>query len=66
MISGDWRTSRGRSSSVDKGGDLGLGHVGSRVINTLRIEKGEDNKMIKVSRINVSTLIQDSEPGDVK
>ena len=51
---------------MDRGGDLGLGHVGTRVINTLRIEKGEDNKMIKVSRINVSTLIQDSEPGDVK
>ena len=26
---------------MDKGGDLGLGHVGTRVINTLRIEKGE-------------------------
>ena len=25
---------------VDNGGDLGLGHVGTRVINTLRIEKG--------------------------
>ena len=25
---------------VDHGGDLGLGHVGTRVINTLRIEKG--------------------------
>ena len=26
----------------DKGGDLGLGHVGTRVINTMRIEKGEN------------------------
>ena len=25
---------------VDHGEDLGLGHVGTRVINTLRIEKG--------------------------
>ena len=25
---------------VTHGGDLGLGHVGTRVINTLRIEKG--------------------------
>jgi glycine cleavage system aminomethyltransferase T len=25
---------------VDNGADLGLGHVGTRVINTLRIEKG--------------------------
>ena len=32
---------------LDRGGDLGLGHVGTRVINTLRIEKGEDNKMLK-------------------
>ena len=29
------------SEIIDKGGDLGLGHVGTRVINTLRIEKGE-------------------------
>ena len=46
MTSGNWRISRGRSSSVDRSGDLGLGHVGSRVINTLSIEKGED-KMLK-------------------
>ena len=26
----------------DKSGDLGLGHVGTRVINTMRIEKGEN------------------------
>ena len=32
---------------LNRGGDLGLGHVGTRVINTLRIEKGEDNKMMK-------------------
>ena len=31
---------------MDRGGDLGLGHVGTRVINTLSIEKGE-NKMMK-------------------
>ena len=30
------------SAIMEAGGDLGIGHAGTRVINTLRIEKGEE------------------------
>ena len=45
---------------VDKGGALGLGHVGTRVINTLRIEKGKkiliDSMFSKLSGFRIPSL----------
>ena len=34
------------SAIMEAGADLGIGHAGTRVINTLRIEKGEEEASV--------------------
>ena len=46
----------------DQGGDLGLAHAGTRVINTLRIEKGRERTLLSVF-LQYKETVQDSELG---
>ena len=39
---------------MEAGGDLGIGHAGTRVINTLRIEKGEEAWKLSLYCVAVS------------
>ena len=42
------------SAIMEAGGDLGIGHAGTRVINTLRIEKGEEAWKLSLYCVAVS------------